>query len=655
MPLQDLIHKYEVGTGYKIITRLLAFVAIIAIAVIYDVNTFRNLTSAEGMENAQLARNIADGKGFTTDFIRPFSLHLLKQRQIDKATQLDSRTAVLTNTVNWSWPEPFPDVSTAPLYPILLAGALKIMPFEYPDLLAQKTFTWYTPDLWIIIFNQLLLLIAACLVFRLARLMFDEPVAWVSTILFATTELFWRSTYTGTSTMLLITLFLGAIMLLAKIDKAVRDKDTPPTTTKLLLWSAATGLLMGLGGMTRYAFLGVIVAVVLWMLFLPTPKRGTLILATLALFTLTVTPWLVRNYNLTGTPFGTASFAAVQGTTQFPHDQLERSLHPDFRTIYTSEYVQKFWNNAREIVQTDLPKFGGNWVSALFLVGLLVPFRNPTLSRLRILLLTTIAILFPIQALSRTWLTTDTPDVTTENLLLLTAPLAFIFGVGLLFILIESTPHVIKSLTLALFFLLTSAPLLLTFLIQHEMSYFPPWIQEKSIRVGETETMMTDIPWAIAWYGHRQSVWLTIKHRDHKETAKEDFYDFFQERAISALYLTSKSLKTIEIQSVAQWAQADIEDQDWRSFSTLATGLADQLKTSPNQEYFNKLKMLVELVQQHWIKGDDESWASFLLGIYVNREVPSGFPLKGAPLGLASEVFLKETERNPEKPIQSSK
>ncbi len=169
---------------------------------------------------------------------------------------------------------------------------------------------------------------------------------------------------------------------------------------------------------------------------------------------------------------------------------------------------------------------------------------------------------------------------------------------------------------------------------------------------------MTDTPWAVAWYGHRQSVWLTLKHRaGAKDKQKEDFYALNdQDRPISALYLTSKSLKTMEMRSVVQWVQEEAdEDEDWTLFTKLATGLAGQLKDAPNKEYFNKLRGLVQLVEKHWIRGDDESWASFLLGIYVNREVPTGFPLKRAPLGLVPEVFLRNSERKAEKPIQSSK
>jgi hypothetical protein len=77
-----------------------------------------------------------------------------------------------------------PDLSNGPVYALVLAGVLKVMPFGYPDVSGARGFTTYSPEMWIAGFNQLLLLVCACLVFSLARRLFDEPVAWVSAAVF---------------------------------------------------------------------------------------------------------------------------------------------------------------------------------------------------------------------------------------------------------------------------------------------------------------------------------------------------------------------------------------------------------------------------------------------------------------------------------------
>lgn len=659
--LQELIHKYEVGAGYRTLKLLLGFIAMVALAVLYDTSNFRGLTSAEGMDAAQVARNIAEGKGYSTDFIRPFSLYLLNKHAAEKEAAPETSLGVLlTNKVGainkWHWMEPHPDVANAPVYPGLLAGVLKAMPFGYPNLLAQKTYTNYLPDLWIVGFNQLLLMIAACLVFRVARMLFDEPVAWVSAAVFVGTELFWRFSLSGLSTVLLMVLFLALTEVLIRMDRIARESAEAPKYIRLLLLAAAAGLLAGLAGLTRYAFVLLGVPLLLWLSFLPSPKRVLATLTAGAALALVLAPWLVRNYSLTGNPFGTAGYAMVQNTVSFPEDQLERSLQPDLPLLNTSEYWQKFWSGTRDMVQVDLPKFGGSWVAALFLVGLLMPFRNPTLGRIRVFLLLCLGLFFIAQVMGKTWVSADSPEVNSENLVVVMAPLAFVYGVSLLFTLLESAMPAMRTLVLAVFFGLALLPLGLSFISGHSLVCFPPWIQEKASRLKAGQVMMTDIPWAVAWYGQRESLWQTLKHHaGERDKVREDFY-FVQEKLkpVSALYLTSKSLKNMEIRDLAQWVQDDVKDEDWESFASLATSLVDPLKAAPNQA-LERFKDLVALTKKHWIKGDDESWASFLLGIYVNHEVPTGFPLRRAPLGLIPEIFLTDSERKAEKPIQSSK
>jgi len=46
--------------------------------------------------------------------------------------------------------------------------------------------------------------------FRIAKRLFDEPVAWAATCVLLVTELLWRFTLSGLSTILLMVLFLSS-------------------------------------------------------------------------------------------------------------------------------------------------------------------------------------------------------------------------------------------------------------------------------------------------------------------------------------------------------------------------------------------------------------------------------------------------------------
>src|SRR5678815_5330225 len=141
----------------------------------------------------------------------------------------------------------------------------------------------------------------------------------------------------------------------------------------------------------------------------------------------------------------------------------------------------------------------------------------------------------------------------TENLMVVIAPIVFIYGVSLFFILrdqLNLEGPAGRGLVWVAFYVLAAAALLFTILAPHPSPvayppYYPPWIQQKSRAVRESETIMADIPWAVAWYGQRPSVWLSLKLRDTR--GKEDFEAVDRVRKIQALYLTARSLKNMDI------------------------------------------------------------------------------------------------------------
>ena len=210
-----------------------------------------------------------------------------------------------------------------------------------------------------------------------------------------------------------------------------------------------------------------------------------------------------------------------------------------------NDYWRKLLVNVGGIVQNELPKLGGNWVAAFFLVGLLVPFVNVALGRLRLFLLLSLAVLVVVQALGRTHLSADVPEINSENLLMLLAPLIFVYGVGIYSLLLDRLelpfPQ-LRYLMSGAFVVVASAPLIFLLLPPREFSlayppYSPQWIQRFGDLMDEKELMMSDMPWAVAWYGKRQCVWTTLNVQDPKR--HDDFYTINDlQKPVRALYLT---------------------------------------------------------------------------------------------------------------------
>lgn len=591
--IQEWIHKLEEGDWARYIKMGALLLGLIALTVAYDLRAYKNFTTQEAMDAAQLARNISEGKGYTTDYIRPLSIYLLQRHSGDSGPVLN---------------ESHPDLANAPVYPGLLAGLMKVLPFDF-RIQRNVPFWRHQPEVIIAVFNQLLFFASVFVVFRLARRLFDSAVAWVSALILAGTHLFWRFSVSGLSTMLLILLFLGLIYCLVVLEQNQREGQR--SHRWFLGMAALAGMLVGIGALTRYSFGWMLLPVVAFLLFFFGQRRIQLSLVAAAAFVVVITPWIVRNYQVSGTPFGTAGYAILHETGGFRGNRLERFLTKDFEAelerVTLEEMARKLVVNVSQIVQNDLPRMGGNWFSAFFLASLFIPFRNVGLSRLRIFVLISLAVLIVVQALGKTNLSLDQPDVNSENLLVLLAPVVFMFGVGMYFILLDQInlpfPQ-LRAVITAGFGFLACSPLIFALIPprSHPVAYppyWPPGIQDIAKWMKEDELMMSDMPWAVAWYGDRQCVWVTLDAPvDPKLMNESDFFAIYDhQKPIKGLYLT---------------------------------------RLTTDARFFSQM-----------LKDRDFAWGRFMLESLLRTNVPTGFPLKEGYPGLLydGQLFLSDYAR----------
>ncbi len=218
------------------------------------------------MDSAQLARNISEGKGYTTLFLRPFSLYLIQKHNLAKLAATPANTNIDFAQIQTA----HPDLANPPVYPVVLAGLMKVLPFNYtvetkkPFWTEGGRFMRYQPEFLIALFNEILLVAVAGLTFIIARKLFDPTVAWISTLLVLGCELLWRFSVSGLSTMLLLVIFMGLVWCVFKIEETARQIQPQPG--KLLGWAALAGFLAGGGALTRYAFGWTIIPVVVFLM-----------------------------------------------------------------------------------------------------------------------------------------------------------------------------------------------------------------------------------------------------------------------------------------------------------------------------------------------------------------------------------------------------
>ncbi|MGA2786743.1 MAG: glycosyltransferase family 39 protein [Verrucomicrobiota bacterium] len=598
--LQKLIHLSETGAGSRYLRLLMLSLAVVGLALVYNLRAYRNFATQEAMDSAQLARNIVEGRGYTTLFIRPFSLYLVQSHNEAKHA-----AAPATNNLDFAQikSHPHPDLANPPVYPVVLAGLMTARTFRYPvELLkpfwSENSHFWrYQPDFQIAVFNEVLLVVMVVLTFFLARKLFDANVAWLTALLTIGCALLWQFSISGLSTILLMVIFLGLTWCVLRIEEEARESQ--PRMTRLLGLVLAAGVLTGAGALTRYAFGWTIIPVTLFLFFFSGQRRVLHALAALGAFVIILTPWVIRNFTVSGTPFGTAGFAVIEGTGMFPRFQLERSVHPDLtHALWPRLYVMKFLGNAHDILINDLPKLGGSWASLLFLAGLLLGFRGMATRRMRYFLLMCLGTFIVVQALGQTELSSQSPEVNSENLLVLLVPLVFCYGVSFFYTFLEQMKLPAMQLryaVIAVFAALSCLPMIFTLLLPKVTPvvyppYYPPDIQNVAGWMQEDELMMSDVPWAVAWYGRHQCVWLTLN-------AQDDFFainDYI--KPVLALYFTPETM---------------------------------------NGKFASDL-----------IRAGEHSWGNFIVSGVLQNQIPQGFPLRNAPTGFLPErLFLTDRER----------
>jgi len=596
--VQRLIHAFEVGPASRALRVLMLGLLVAMLALLYDVRAYQNLSAPEAMDAAQLARNISEGKGYTTLFIRPFSLYLV---QSHNQTRL-AGAAAGTNLDLAQIKTAHPDLANPPLYPVLLAGWMKIMPFKFALNLKNSfwndagKFSRYEPDFLIAMLNEILLIAVVALTFFLARKLFDPNVARLAAILVLGCELLWHFSVSGLSTMLLLVIFLGLARCILQIESVARESGSG--ANRLPVLAAGAGALVAAGALTRYSFGWIIIPVMLFLFFFSGPRRAQNVLAALGAFLIFLTPWIVRNFAVSGEPFGTAGFAAIEGTFVFPDFQLQRSLHPDLtRALWLMPYRHKFFANMAAIFQDDLAKLGG-WAAVLFWAGLLLTFRGLAVRRMRYFLLMCLGTFVVCQALGQTQFSVVTPVVNPENLLVLLIPLIFIYAAGLFFTLLEQMNLPLPQLryaVVAAFVGVCCLPLIFTLASAkaYEVArpeYCPADIQQTANWMKENELMMSDVPWAVAWYGQRQCVWLTLNAQDDFTAIDKNM------KPIQALYLTPETM-------------------DGKFLSD-------------------------------WVYAGKNSWGDFVLQAVTETRIPTDFPLRHAPAGFIPErLFLTDRRR----------
>lgn len=523
--LQELIHWLEVGGGARGIRLGAVLLGALVLSLLVAWKQFHGVTAETALRQADVGRQLARGEGFTTLVNYPQTAAFLAARGL----HFDPRRA-------------YPELHEAPLYSLVIAGALRLLPGAARESLFGTVPVppdGFRADYFLLGLNVVLLWGAAWLTFALARRLFDLRSAWVALLALLVSVGVWQQTVLVNGAPLLMVLVLAAFWFWTRIEETADDEVGKVASGGRL---AALGILSGLLFLAEYSAGALVFVALGYAAVRFTGRRRWFALALVAVgFALVAGPWVARNVALTGNPVALAAqnVALKAGDPTAEPATARNTLSAVLPEIDLNKLGNKTLTSLQESLKARLWSGGAMWLAAFFVAGWLYAFRSPVANRLRWVFTASFGVLLVAQAacnsgeserLAAGWL----------------APLVIVFGAGFFFVLLGSNAALSQwpRLVAAALLLVQALPLLHDVLEPRRLHFqYPPYfpglfmgMRQELVRrdhVGRFG-IMADVPAGVAWYG-MQRVWAQpVKLRD--------FYAITLEQPIGELLLTPRTL-----------------------------------------------------------------------------------------------------------------
>ncbi len=503
--VQNFVHKLEEGGWATWVRRILVgmFIVFIISLWMFRENGFKGLSHEFAMEQAQISREIARGNGFSTKFIRPAALYQFRQ-----------------NTGRFDL-DHTPDTYHAPLNPLINAPFLKLV--EKSWRLTTKDII-SAPDRMLVAIQFAWMLVGWFISYLTMARLFDKRLAVFGTWMLILCQTFWDFAISGLPQNLLFALFSTAVYCLVR---AVENRVAEQPTWRWLLGCALAFGLLGLAhALTLWIAAGALIFITIYF-----PPRWLSASLFAGVILLCYAPWMVRNAHVCGNAVGLGWYAGlseIKGT----ENSIMRSMEPPF-----SKVSPRFFRNkvqAKVISQTNhiVDHLGGIIVAPVFFIALLHLFkrRETSVFRWAMLLMWLGALLgasvFGIGAkpIGQPF----APPVDPNDLHVLFVPMFTAYGLAFVLVLwtrVGITVPLVRGGFIAVLFILSSLRFIGTFIELNGPAkgrvqwppYVPPFIAVLGDWTTEREIIATDMPWAVAWYGDRKSLWLPISVQDFVE------------------------------------------------------------------------------------------------------------------------------------------
>jgi len=462
----------------KNIEKVLVFFCVVLLPCfllfIYFKLMFLGLINYSSMDFAQLGRSLSDGRGFSTNLLRPLAL------------------------VHGGNPLNQPDIVHSPLYPVVLA--LNFLTFGAKD--------------WVVAISSGIFYIATSpLIYLLGRRIFSHRVGLCASVVYSVNSLFLEYAISG----LHITLYTFLITLIFYVLFIINEKVQSGNYVSPV-FIIVTGFLAGL--------LYLVDSLFIWMCFIllfvvvGSCKEGRLkaAIAFMVPFILLCAPWMIRNATLTGNPvFGLRGIEVWGGTKDYyPGPKAYRMLPQDLtQSIGLFKAVaRKIMLGTGVVVQT-FPQVSASWMLAFLLPSLLFRYSINAINMLRF---ATMQIFIGI-LIGTLLFGVEMPYFV--GLI----PMMLVLSISYIFHLVDEVGLSKRGrvATASIFAFVIVLPVSSDVFLD-EKPAAPPDKGTARLLMKNTDpkdVVLSDNPWLVAWYSNRACIWIPVVDGNIREFQKQ--------------------------------------------------------------------------------------------------------------------------------------
>ena len=500
------INASQLDTGI-IIRRSLFFIVLIILTLGNLFVLFQGLNSPQAMDQAQISREIARGNGFTTKMIRPVAYY-----QAQKAANTTPSFFL------------FEDTYQSPLNPLLNAAVLKLIGADDSNIWQMNANEVVFPlDRVIATVSTLFFLMAIGVNYLLISRIFDAKIAGVCAILMLFCETFWNYSLSGLPQMLMLLLFSCAIYFAYRAVEAATEGRVAMTP------AIVAGVFFTLLALTHWMTVWIALGYIIYAAITFRP-RGIVGISVLALIVVPSIFVMMRNSTHSGSPFGTAFLTLYNGLGNGSEGAVMRTTDLQSEPLILDGLIAKILRTTLLQATDIIPFLGGIVVAPLFFIALLHPFKRASIASFRWMIL----LMWIFAALGMAFFGISKDPLDPNQLHLLFAPIMTAYGIAFISILwsrlevVASTP-ILQNVHLMVIIGICGLPLALALPrrvsvgmnnrdhggVAHWPPYFAPVLNSKDAGlkgwVKEKQIVVSDQPWAVAWYADRVSIWLPPK------------------------------------------------------------------------------------------------------------------------------------------------